>query len=155
MLLIFIGGGCYSTSGGIKFFRIGAIVSLSRYELDRLIYPNAVRPSQFGTTEFDFELMKSIWSLFAVLIFAIGIAGLILSMSGLEFQPAFTAAIAALSNAGPFYNSSWAVSADVAWPTYGEMSALQLTILSFVMLMGRLEVVAVIASIRLIFNFRQ
>jgi len=146
LLLIFIGGGCYSTSGGIKFFRIGGMYSLARSELERLLYPNVVRPGKFGETDFDLDFMKAIWSLFAILIATLGFITCLLSFSGLSFQPAFTAAIAAISNAGPLYGGFWDFSASEQWPEYANLLSSQKLILAVGMFLGRLEIIAVFAA---------
>ncbi|MEM8648919.1 MAG: potassium transporter TrkG [Pseudomonadota bacterium] len=145
LLLIFIGGGCYSTSGGIKFFRIGGIFSLSRHDLDKLVYPNAVSPTRFGNTKFDTEFMKAVWSLFAIVIFVVAVGVCTLAATGMEFQIAFTAVISAVSNAGPVYSQDWAGGTADLWPTYGAMNGLQQSVLGIIMLLGRLEVISVIA----------
>ncbi len=147
LIVIFIGGGCYSTSGGIKFFRIGGMYSLAQYELNRLIYPHTTKPSLFGSTKLNIEFMKAIWSLFAILIVTVAFASFALSISGLHFQVSFTAVIAAITNAGPLYGPEWSTGSNVVWPSYYEMRASQKIILTTVMLLGRLEVIAVIASL--------
>lgn len=152
LLVIFVGGGCYSTAGGIKFFRIGGIFSLSRHELNRLIYPNIVRGGQFGTARHDMELMKAMWSLFAVLIATVAVVSSLLSVTGLGFQQSFTATIAAISNAGPLYGSFWSSGSTEIWPDYFEMSSPQKIILTITMFIGRLEVIAVFASISVFFR---
>ena len=146
LLGIFIGGGCYSTAGGVKFFRIGGMCTLAQHELNRLIYPNIMRTDRYGTAEHDMQFMKAMWSLFAVVIATLAVATGALSYSGLAFQPAFTAAVSALSNAGPIYGSFWSDGSVVAWPDYYEMSLLQKEILTITMFLGRLEVIAVFAS---------
>ena len=150
LLMIFMGGGCYSTSGGIKFFRIGGMYSLARNELNRLLYPSVVRAGKFGNTDFDLDFMKAIWSLFAILIATLGVITCLLSFSGLSFQPAFTAAMAALSNAGPLYGGFWDFSTSVQWPEYYEMSGTQKLVLSVSMILGRLEVIAVFAALTVV-----
>lgn len=147
LILIFIGGGCYSTSGGIKFFRIGGMYSLAQYELNKLIYPHASKPTLFGSTKLEIEFMKAIWSLFAILIVTVAIASFALSFSGMNFHASFTAIIAAITNAGPLYGPEWSTGTNEIWPSYAEMLPSQKIILTMVMLLGRLEVIAVIASL--------
>lgn len=150
LLLVFVGGGCYSTSGGIKFFRIGGMYSLARGELDRLLYPNVVRSGKFGNTEFDVNFMKAVWSLFAILIATLGIITCMLSFSGLTFQPAFTAAMASITNAGPLYGGFWDFSSSAEWPEYFAMEPFQKLILTTGMLLGRLEIIAVFAALTVV-----
>lgn len=155
LLVIFIGGGCYSTAGGIKFFRIGGMYSLAQYELNHLIYPHATKPSLFGSTKLNIEFMKAIWSLFAILIVTVGIGSVLLSLTGLNFQVSFTAIIAAITNAGPLYGPEWGTGISQNWPEYAEMLASQKLILATVMILGRLEVIAVIASFLVLLRGRR
>lgn len=155
LIVIFIGGGCYSTSGGIKFFRIGGMYSLAQYELNRLIYPHASKPSMFGSTKLNIEFMKAIWSLFAILIVTVAIASFALSLSGLNFHASFTAVIAAITNAGPLYAPEWSTGTNAVWPSYADMLVSQKLIITIVMLLGRLEVIAVIASLTLLLRGRR
>ena len=147
LIVIFIGGGCYSTSGGIKFFRIGGMYSLAQHELNRLIYPHSTKPTLFGSTKLNVEFMKAIWSLFAILIVTVAVASFALSSTGMNFHASFTAIIAAITNAGPLYGPEWATGTSELWPAYSDMLTSQKLIIITVMLLGRLEVIAVIASI--------
>jgi len=149
LMLLLIGAGCYSTSGGIKYFRLGGMLSLAHHELNRLIYPHSVRPSRFGNTTYDAQFMKAIWSLFTTVIVLIAISVCILSISGMGFQASFTATIAAIANAGPAYGPEWAAAGDPQWPSYGDMSIAQKLTLSTVMILGRLEIIAAIACLNL------
>lgn len=147
LMVAFAGAGCYSTSGGLKYFRIGGMYSMSEDELNRLIYPSSVWSKKFGDTEFDVEFMKSMWSFFAVLIASLAVITGLISLSGLAFQPAFTATVAAITNTGPLYGSFWEFGTAEDWPTYASMTASQKLLLSFAMFIGRLEIIAVFASI--------
>lgn len=147
LIVIFIGGGCYSTSGGIKFFRIGGMYSLAQYELNKLIYPHTTKPSLFGSTKLNVDFMKAIWSLFALLIITVAIGSFALSLSGLNFHASFTAIIAAITNAGPLYGPEWGSGSNANWPVYADMLQSQKAIIIVVMLLGRLEIIAVIASL--------
>lgn len=155
LIVIFIGGGCYSTAGGIKFFRIGGMYSLARYELNHLIYPHASKPTLFGSTKLNVEFMKAIWSLFAILIATVAIASVAISMTGLNFQVSFTAVIASITNAGPLYGPEWGTGTSQNWPEYADMLVSQKLLLSAVMVLGRLEVIAVIASISVLLKVRR
>jgi len=152
LIVVFIGGGCYSTSGGIKFFRIGGMYSLAQYELNRLIYPHATRPSMFGDTRLNIDFMKAVWSLFSILIITVAIASCALSLTGMNFHASFTAVIAAISNAGPLYGPEWGTGGSEPWPSYADMIMSQKLIISVVMILGRLEVIAVVASISVLIS---
>ncbi len=147
LVLIFMGGGCYSTAGGIKFFRIGGMFSLAKFELDKLVYPNSIRPAHFGETEYSIEFMKAVWTLFFVVIATLAFGICAMALQGLNFQPAFTASVAALSNAGPIYGSFWDFGTGIQWPAYFEMLDGQKLVLLALMVLGRLEVIAVFAAL--------
>lgn len=155
ILLTLIGSGCFSTSGGIKFFRLGVVFKHAEFELNRLIYPNSVQTTRFASGHLNLSFMKGIWGFFSLWILALGFGGLFLTLSGLDFQAGFTAAAAALSNAGPVYGSFWAPEASVGWVAYSDMSPFQLGLLTVMMLFGRLEIVVVIASVALAFQARR
>ena len=119
LFLALIGGSGLSTAGGIKYYRIGALLTLSGQELRRLIYPHSVRESRFGSVPYNFEMMKAIFSNLFVCLLAVVVARLILlSVSLPDFGAAITAAIAGFSNIGPLYTAGWAD--PVAWTPYSE-----------------------------------
>ncbi len=155
LMMLLIGAGCYSTAGGIKFFRVGGMISLAVHELNRLIYPHAIRPTRFGSIRYEDQNMKAIWSFFGSIIVLVAIASCMLSASGMGFQAGFTATIAAVTNAGPAYGQEWAPANDVNWPLFGDMNEFQKIILCIVMILGRLEIIAAIACINLAFQFRK
>ena len=147
LMLIFIGGGCFSTAGGIKHFRIGGIYHYANVELNRLIYPNLVGRDRFGATKYNTEFIKALWAILCVLIAVLAFATILLSVSGLEFQQAFTAALAAMTNSGPIYGPFWGTGTAEDWPTYAQMTDFHKLLLTVTMILGRLEVVAVFASV--------
>ncbi len=147
LMLVFIGGGCFSTAGGIKHFRIGGIYHYANVELNRLIFPSLVGRDRFGATKYDSEFIKALWAILSVLIAVLGIVTILLSVSGLEFQQAFTAALAAITNSGPVYGPFWGSGAAEDWPTYGQLPDFHKVLMTLTMVLGRLEVIAVFASV--------
>ena len=67
--------------------------------------------------------------------------------TGLNFQAAFTASIAAITNAGPAYGPEWAPASEAGWVPYSEMAAAQKTVFILLMLLGRVEVVLALAAL--------
>jgi len=144
LFIVLVGGSAFSTSGGIKQYRLGGMLVQSWNELDRLVYPNAVTSSHFGSQRFDLELMKAIWSFFVAAILTLALGTLFLATSGIPFVGALTAAIAAFTTAGPVYTAGWSVSVGGAWPGFFAMTDSAKYTLIALMLLGRLEVVAII-----------
>ena len=144
LALLFFGGGCFSTSGGLKLYRFGGMLSQSLHELNRLIFPNIVRPAHFGSHVFDLKLMKAMWGFFAAAVMVIFIAAGLLTACGLEFQAAFTASVANFTTAGPAYGPEWSAATAQGWPEYFEMIPFAHLTLIFLMLAGRLELISLL-----------
>ena len=147
LLLAFVGGSGISTAGGIKYYRVGALLTLSGQELRRLIYPHSVRESRFGSVPFDIEMMKAILSNLFVGLLAIVGAMILLAVSLPDFGAAITAAIAAFSNIGPLYTAGWADT--VAWTPYSEFDGFAKLVFIVTMILGRLEILVVLAAFNL------
>ena len=90
-----IGGAAVSTAGGFKILRWLVIMRRALEELHRLVEPSAV----LGIRRVANEL--GVWIHF--LVFTMTLAGLVvvLSIGGHSFELSTTAAVSALSNAGP------------------------------------------------------
>ena len=147
LLVAIIGGGAFSTAGGIRFFRIGGMFVESMKETRRLIYPHGVSTRLFGAHEFDVGVMKAIWSLFAasIIVIAVGAAGV--ALAGVDFGGAVAAAVSAFSNVGGVYGSGWVEATN--WPSLGDMPAPVQLLLAALMIVGRLEIVAVAVVVSL------
>ncbi len=141
--LTLCGGGSFSTAGGLKLYRIGAMLTQCGRELRGLVHPHAVLSRRFGSHDFDPGLMSSVWSYFA--LFLLTLAGLtaILSWTHPAAEGAFMAALAALSNVGPIYTLAWPDAGG--WPTYAAMPNVAKVTLIFGMVLGRLELVSFIS----------
>ena len=147
LFVVVIGGSAFSTSGGIKHYRIGAMLAQSRSELDRLVYPNLVKPTYFGSERFDIDVLKAIWSFFMVAILTISLGSVVIATSGLPFEAALTATIAAFSTAGPVYSPTWSGADGAVWPTYSAFpDSAKLTLIAL-MTAGRLEVIALLGLV--------
>ncbi|MCF6321061.1 MAG: hypothetical protein L3J32_04760 [Rhizobiaceae bacterium] len=144
LALLFIGGGCFSTSGGLKLYRVGGMLSQSLHELNRLIFPNIARPAHFGSQFYDISIIKALWGFFAAAVIVIFVGAALLTTSGLGFQAAFTASIANFTTAGPAYGPEWSAATAQGWPDYFEMTPFAHLILIVLMLLGRLELIALL-----------
>lgn len=145
-----IGGGRFSTAGGLKLYRVVAMLRQLGRELALLVYPHGVRPARSGEEERDAEVMKMVWTAFAALIAAISILAVILSAQGVPFSDALLAAVGALSNVGPVYEV-WRGGELAAGPGYGEMGTTAQLALSVGMILGRVEIVAMAGLLSLLY----
>jgi trk system potassium uptake protein TrkH len=142
MLVAFMGAGTMSTGGGIKLYRFGGMFMQSMHELKRLVYPHSVRSTRFGSQPYDMELMKGMWASAIGGLAVVSIAAAALSLNLPSFDGSALAAIAAFSNIGPIYPG---VSGGEVLPHYGELNSLSLIVLMAVMILGRIETIALLA----------
>ena len=139
--LVLIGGSALSTAGGIKIIRMLLLFRHLRADLDRMSHPSRVMPVRFQGRTIDDKAFLSIWMYFFgyTIVFALAIVAL--GAAGLEFTQAVAASASALSNTGPLLT---ATNPEI---TYSDMNIVTLGILTIVMLLGRIEVLAVFAVI--------
>ncbi len=140
-LLMFTGGSAGSTGGGIKAVRQLMVLKSTAVEFRRLIHPRAFIPVRLNDKAVTRDIVSNILAFFVlyILIFAFGTLAMILT--GLDFDTAIGSAIATLGNIGPAIGNVGPVDNYAAIPAAGKW------ILSFLMLMGRLELFTVLILI--------
>lgn len=129
--LSFIGGCASSTAGGLKFIRVQLLYKQGRQEIIRLVHPNALLSIKIGNKVISDRIMNSVWAFFSLYILSFTILGLMLSATGLDLVTAFSATAACLNNLGPALGD--------AAIHYQSLNNTAKWILSFTMLLGRLE----------------
>jgi len=152
VFVILVGGGSFSTAGGLKLYRIGLVIAHAMQELERLIYPNSLGAIRHSGKRLDLPFLKRIWGFISIWVLIMFFSALLLNVSGLDFQAGFTVAVAALSNAGPAYGAFWDTANSQGWLAYSDMSNVQLLVLTVLMFLGRIEIIVVIASLALLFR---
>ena len=140
LALIFIGGSSGSTAGGIKLMRLSLVIRQGRRELERLSHAHAVVRIHYGEQAVPEPVIQGLWSFFILYIAAFAGLSVALSAFGLGVEDAIAMALATLTNAG-------AGLAMVAGPdtSYAMLPDAAKWILCAGMLLGRLELVVVIA----------
>ncbi|WP_244292936.1 MULTISPECIES: TrkH family potassium uptake protein [unclassified Stappia] len=139
LLLTFVGGCTGSTSGGIKMFRFLVFFGTVRAHLRRMIRPNRVMSEQYANTRLTPELSFSVLAFLVVYMGSVGTITLALSGFGLDLVTALSAAATAVSNVGPGLGPVIGPAGNFAPLPDGAK-----WILSFAMLMGRLELFTVL-----------
>ncbi|MDZ7376403.1 MAG: TrkH family potassium uptake protein, partial [candidate division KSB1 bacterium] len=132
-------GGCAgSTGGGMKIIRTMILLQMGRNEIKRLIHPQAVFSVRVGSNVIPREISSTIGGFF-LLYMALTVFGvLFMSALGLDFQTAFGSVAAMINNIGPGLGQ--------VGPTdnYAHIPMIGKWFLSFLMLVGRLEVFTVL-----------
>lgn len=144
----FVGGGRFSSAGGLKMFRAVSMLRQIGRELQLLIYPHGVRPARYGEESTDAELIRTIWITFAVTMIALGLVAILLGASGIVLPGALMASVGALSNIGPVYEMARLADFPNA-PSYAEMSAFAHLSLCLGMIAGRVEILALLTIFNL------
>ncbi|MEA1890374.1 MAG: TrkH family potassium uptake protein [Pseudomonadota bacterium] len=127
----FVGGCAGSTAGGMKVIRVELLLRQGRREIDRLLHPNAVLPIKLNKRPVPDSVINAVWGFFALYVISFVSLGLLMMMSGSDIVTAFSATAACLNNLGPGLG-------EVA-DNYRSVSDSGKWILSFAMLLGRLE----------------
>lgn len=130
--LAFAGGCAGSTGGGMKCIRVLLVWRQALREVVQLVHPNAVIPVKLGKRAVAPRVTEAVWGFIAAYFAAFLMLLLGLLFSGLNFETAFSAVAACLNNLGPGLG-------DVA-AHYGNINDVAKWLLSFAMLLGRLEV---------------
>ncbi|WP_341760183.1 TrkH family potassium uptake protein [Candidatus Endowatersipora endosymbiont of Watersipora subatra] len=149
LFIIILGGSAFSISGGIKHYRIGAMVFRSLNEVDRLIYPNIVISDLFRLNYNNNHLMNAIWSFFIVAVLVVLAGTVMITATGIQFEAALTVTIAAFSTSGPLYSSAWSEIGEKAWPGYSDFSTMAKVTIMIISLLGRLEILSVLGFLSL------
>ncbi|MFP4521923.1 MAG: TrkH family potassium uptake protein [Fibrobacterota bacterium] len=136
--LMIIGGSGGSTGGGIKSVRVLIVFKQTLNELRKLIHPKGVFSIKLNRKPVPENIVMNISGFFAlyILIF-IGASGL-MSLLGLDFQSALGSVAACMGNIGPGLGSVGPVD------NYEHIHSSGKWILSFCMLLGRLEIYTVL-----------
>lgn len=145
-LVTFIGGCSGSTSGGMKIFRFQLSFLFLMNQLRQLIHPHGVFSIRYNGKVVQDDIMPSAVAFSFMFFVVLGITTLLLSALGVDFLTSFTGAATALTNVGPGLG-------DIIGPA-GNFSSLPNTakwILSFVMILGRLELLTVIVLFSSVF----
>lgn len=142
LAICIVGAGRFSTAGGLKVFRVIAMLRQLGRELRLLVYPHGVRPSRYGDEARDVALMKVVWTTLVGFVLAIAVLAVVLGLAGLPMANSLIASAAAIGNAGPIYEIARVNDLRGVAPI-SEMSPLAYGAMSVGMIVGRLEVIAI------------
>jgi len=139
LFLMFIGGCAGSTACGIKIFRLQMLFVFLINQIKKLIHPNSIIINKYNNQKISNKFINSILVFIFYFLFIFLIIAMLLSISGLDFLTAISGAASAISNVGPGLG-------DIIGPNgnYKVIPDVSKWILSFGMLLGRLELFAVL-----------
>ena len=139
LFLMFIGGCAGSTTCGIKIFRFQILKLFVLNQIKKLIYPNGIFPMKYNNKKISNPFIYSIIAFIFLYFFIFFILAALISLDGLDFVTALSGAASAISNVGPGLGEVIGPSGNFSGlPNFSKLS------LSFGMLLGRLELFAVL-----------
>lgn len=138
LIAMLCGGSTGSTSGGIKSMRLIIVFRAIRNEFKRLLHPNAVLPIRVNQQTVSTSVVSSVVLFFGFYLIIAFIGWTLLLFFGVGFAESITTVVSSMGGVGPAMGAfgpaySWNLLPDPAkW------------ILSFLMLLGRLELFSVL-----------
>lgn len=138
VVLMFVGGSAGSTGGSVKVGRILVLFKHSALELRRLIHPRAVLPLKISDKSVDEKIVVNILQFFVLYVIIFLSGWIIMAAMGLDLITALTSVSATLGNVGPGLNQVGPAA------NYAFIHPLGKYFLSFLMLLGRLEIYTVL-----------
>jgi len=138
-VLTFIGGCAGSTACGLKIFRLQVIFKAGWRYIRQLTLPNGVFVIRYNGRVLDDEVANSVVAFVLIFILSFSAVAVSLSLMGLEPVTALSAAAAAIANVGPGLGPEIGPTG-----TYADLPDRAKWVLSFGMLLGRLEFLTVL-----------
>jgi trk system potassium uptake protein len=137
-ILYFTGGSTGSTSGGIKMTRWMILLRVITSEIRQAVHPRAVIPVRVGDRVLTDKAIRTVMSFFAIYLLLFGLGSFTMTLLGFDMLSSISASIACIGNIGPAFGDFGPSENYAAIPSAGKW------MLSLLMLIGRLEVLAVI-----------
>ncbi|HDR52005.1 MAG TPA: TrkH family potassium uptake protein, partial [Mariniphaga anaerophila] len=136
--LFFFGGSAGSTGGGMKIMRIVLLLKNSYYELRRMVHPNAIIPIKFNNHSVDSKIVTNVLAFFMFYMVIFGVSTIIFSLMEPDLDSAMGAVATSLGNIGPGLGNVGPSE------TFFHITPAGKWFLSFLMLLGRLELFTVL-----------
>lgn len=136
--LFFFGGSAGSTGGSIKIMRIVLLLKNSYFELKRMVHPSAVIPVKFNNNLVDTKIITNVLAFFMFYFAIFAASTVVFSVIEPDMESAMGAVATSLGNIGPGLGSVGPAETFIHIDPVGKW------FLSFLMLLGRLELFTVL-----------
>ncbi len=134
ILLMFIGASAGSTGGGIKVSRFIIFGRLIKKEIKRLIHPRSIEAIKLEDKTLSEENLSGVSSYMLVYMAIFVVSLLLIALERVDFETNFTSVATCLNNVGPGFGLVGPMN------NFGFYSNFSKVLLSFNMLLGRLEI---------------
>ena len=139
LILMFIGGCAGSTTCGIKIFRVQILYLFIKNQLKKIIYPRGIFIIKYDNNNVNEKFMASIISFIYLYIVIFFVIAALLSLSGLDFTTSISGAATSISNVGPGLGELIGPNGN-----FSQLPDFSKWVLSFGMILGRLELFAIL-----------
>ncbi|RFF27155.1 MULTISPECIES: TrkH family potassium uptake protein [unclassified Wenzhouxiangella] len=137
LLLISAFGGCAgATTGGFKIIRVYLLTKQGVRELKRLVHPRAVVPLKLGGRTLNQEVANAVWGFVSLYILCVVVLTLVVSGIERDLVTAVSVVFSSMNNLGPALGQ--------AGSNYGGLADATKWLMSFAMLLGRLEIFTIL-----------
>lgn len=143
LALMFIGGCAGSAAGGPKVLRHMLIGRYTLTELRRTLHPRAVLPVKAGGKVISDTVMRTVLVFFLFYVLTFALCAMAVILLGADLITGVTATMATLGNVGP------GLAGVGPMGSYGHLHPLSKLVLTGAMWVGRLEVLTVLALLRI------
>jgi trk system potassium uptake protein TrkH len=138
VLLMFVGGCAGSTGGGMKNVRVFIVLKKTVREIRLFMEPQAVLQVKLNRKTVPQRVVSNMAAFFVVFVLIFAVATLVMTCFTPDTETALTSVIATLGNIGPGLGGVGATQTYASIPSAGK------AILTFCMLLGRLELYTVL-----------
>ena len=137
-ILMFFGAMGGSTSGGMKLTRIILLIKYAATETRRMLHSRAIIPLRIGERSIGDDIVRNTLGFFLIYLSIFVLTALVLTTFNLDLISAFGAAASAIGYVGPAFGEFG--------PTdnYALLNPIGKWLLSFCMLLGRLEIFTIL-----------
>ena len=137
--LMFLGACAGSTTGGFKCIRGVMVMKVLRNEFHKLLHPNAVLPVKINGQPVEQQKLNSLLAFFAIFTLMVLLSATIMIVAGIDNTNAITIALSCVSNVGPTLGTQ--IGPEMSWSQLPDFIK---WVCTFLMLVGRLEIMSVL-----------
>jgi trk system potassium uptake protein TrkH len=138
-VLMFMGACAGSTTGGFKSIRVLMLLKVLRNEFRHILHPNAVLPVKMSGQSIPQGRLVTLLAFFTIYVIALLLTTIIMVVSGVDITNAATISLSLISNVGAGLDTN--IGPQMSW---ADLSVGIKWLCSFLMLVGRLEIIAVL-----------
>ena len=134
LILMLVGACAGSTGGGFKVSRIIILIKAIKREFTHLLHPRTVKVIRYEGKKLDEQTIHSVLTYLAIYSLCLLSISLVLFIEPFDIETSLTAAVSCFNNIGPGLAGVGPVE------NYAAYSGFSKIVLSFAMLLGRLEI---------------